>query len=768
MVEWVIADLKQRFSFKDKKEALSAVQEILMQEFDVVLSVDYINQGLDRALTSHSPIFRMGLATCVAKLRHNFRKLEDATSANFFSNAKLTRDLLKREGLNDYILAADNGKEQALPFLDFLLALQEPAKKSKKAPNSNLYANIIASSGTGKTQLAATAGLTHDKAITLYLHMGQQDSVKEGGQRFYRAHVSAHSAAFFESIESFLQEKLNSGNGAQSSSKAIRDWAEKEGNDDGSCLFVHFLYRLLLQTEPETSRVKLLDLKRLIRGKKFLVFMDEVPPRKPKDDFARVLCLRDALRYLDIAPILMSTHTGAQDYVGLRSRSTESAWTWVLSRLPAFCRFKANESLFLAPSERPIVLAMAYENPDMKLPQLVQAIRKKLQKVKMNAWTDTPALQLVQLFCTDIDINEKGFASAHKLVGHHFGSLNQVTGESGEKSYTSSEAEVFRECLSVAPVSPKYEPLLYLALTSWDCSMLAPRSETMFPLTDGTGGTPITVRGAYEKCSSLFVGQLPPDNLLALKANGNLLELLVHASCTLVSMRTGSDEVFLPGMRLDEFIALVRHFMVKREVGDLPAPPSLFGDLDYDWPTVPALGGANTRLPQELGKAAKSTVGYLERPKDQSQVDGCVSVDKGQPDVADLDTIMSIECKNYRGGVGATVLKECFKRIKSKVKCCLVFVSCIQDNVFDNHTVAQVRKECFSKRSGVSVLEWNENEDPKFFQIKGKEFKAVGKTHLLVVIVTVGVIGTAWETTRKRRRHDYPPCANFPIASPDA
>jgi hypothetical protein len=241
--------------------------------------------------------------------------------------------------------AAEKSQVHAKPRLDFLKEQQ-----TTNGTDPNTYICLLASSGTGKTQLAATASLTYLEAPTIYLYMGRDD----GDQRFYRPHVSLASGFFQQEIRVFMKELLvdDNQNKCKSTANSIRNWASSK-LDNGSFGIVRILYHLLTGEPFMTSsgtettfntRMKLKELKEKIRNNKYLVFLDGVPP-KDDDDYQMVLCLRDIFRYLGIAPILMSKHTGAQDYVGNTSRKSLDVWTWIVSTLPKFEPFPLDPQL---------------------------------------------------------------------------------------------------------------------------------------------------------------------------------------------------------------------------------------------------------------------------------------------------------------------------------------------------------------------------------------------------------------------------------------
>jgi hypothetical protein len=70
----------------------------------------------------------------------------------------------------------------------------------------------------------------------------------------------------------------------------------------------------------------------------FLDFMDEVAPAIYPKSFFFAMSLRNILRALGISPILMSTHTGAQNAVparGADSRGdTSTLWVYLITELP--------------------------------------------------------------------------------------------------------------------------------------------------------------------------------------------------------------------------------------------------------------------------------------------------------------------------------------------------------------------------------------------------------------------------------------------------
>ena len=687
-----------------------------------------------------------------------FAKLVQVEADRFYEISRLPRSLLKDHDLTDYIQAAENGQQNARPYLDFLLLQQQPTSQ-----HPNIYVCVLASAGTGKTQLAATASLTYNEATTIYLNMGRGES-----QRFYAPHINFGSKMLKREIAAFLENRHDSA--GEVAANEIAAFAAGR-DDDGTFLFVRFLYHLLtgepfIGEEPEkcSSRMTLAKVKASIQGKKYLVFLDEVPPIGDRE-FRTVLCLRDTLRYLGIAPILMSTHTGAQDYVGSTSRKSADVWTWVLSSLPKYTPFPPKISQpGLVDTERPLVLALTQQLRVPSLPQTVREIQKLLQKRKPEAWLASSALQLAQLFCTDIELDGECFAAAHNLVGHHFGCLLQDD-EDGRQSYNCLGAENFQKNLSVAPVCASSEPLLYLALITWDVGMLGEGREAFFPLVDHKERA-LTVREAFNRSKGDFISKASTANPKAEKCDGDLLEVLVHASLTLASMRTGVDnDKFLVGMNLKEFIPLVRSLMLPGYLGVLPDTPNLFDNLKFSWPVVPALGGSNLGLPSNIAEATGSDLGYLERPEDKEMNDGTITYvcrdGNTSSEKGDDKPFICVECKNYRDGASSSVLKEVFKRIKGGIQCSLIFVSSLQRQCFRRTKLENVKQDCFShhhKPDSVTVLVWGSDKNPTYLEVGGEPFVAENmETDLLVVIIEVEIVDAC---IRRRRKRKYAPCEN--------
>ena len=753
MVSWVGSSLQfeNEETILAVKEALRAVPLMALER--LMEEEDYLHRTLSKATKEDC----FALALGVKAELNDFELLDGLEESGYYRNALLPQSLLKRHGLDDYIQGAiESGRSEGTQdLLNFLLGQQEvvpeEAEIEVEFPEMqeevdvewpNCYICIIASSGTGKTQLVATASLTFEGVKTIYLNMGQ-----DSDQSFYRPH---DSKPLMETITKFIE--MIDRKAITLSANGIAQWAKKQ--DKGHSTFVRLLYHLLtgkpFRRDDVKCVLKLRDLKAAMQGEKFLVFLDEVPPMGNDGHSKCALCLRDTLRHLGIAPILMSTHTGAQDYVGATSRKSIDAWTWIVSALPKCAPFPGLDRppLFWRDTERPWTLAKAKAKiikGDGSLLECVGIIRRALQQCKSHAWTESSDLQLAQLFETDVEIKGDWFTSAHKLVGHHFGWLVQGS-DDGRASYKCIEASNYGKQLEVAPVCARTEPLLYLALVTWTEAMLEENTDPLFPLIDGLKKPhkPLTMRGAFMRCQDLFNSKLSTENEHATKSDGNLLEVLVHAALTLALMKVykKDDSLCLGGMSLKEFLPLVRAFLFEEFFKTVPTAPSFFNELKFVWPDVPALGGSNSGLPKELADLPNVSIGFLDRPADNKMVDGRMH-NMHSPKTTN-NPFLVVECKNYRSGVDASLLKDVFKHINHRVECSMVFVSFLKENILSRQSVAKIREECFGpphNKDGVSVVYWENNKEPAFLKVKGGEaFKAKNKTSLLIVIVAVGTL----------------------------
>ena len=670
---------------------------------------------------------------------------------NFFINAKLRVEMLSDNGLQDYIDAAtattqDNNSDTTA-LLDYLKGIQTIQEMDEDV---NTFVTILASSGTGKTQLAATAALTYSGATTVYLNFG----VSNRPQKFYVPHLAAGAKQFHDQILEFIKMITWNDEVEKVSATAIQNWANSQ-SDDGTSILVHILYKLLCD-EDSPQKCFLKNLKTKIQEKTFLVFLDEVPKKDNIKMFNSALCLRNILRYLGIAPILMSTHTGAQEYVGDSSRGIALPWVHLISILPPYQgSFPLEQEKLNLENERPLVLKLALRAASIgknTVKETVRFIRKELQKRKISAWITSPALQLVQLFCTQGKFGKEKVPNAHRLVGHHFGNLHQGV-RLGRRRYYSQEAKQFGNHLKVAPLCADLEPLLYLALVTWDETMLKPEPDEYFPLIDSSVDPykAITVRQAYIKSRNEFEAKASTANIQQGKANGDLLEVLVHASLTLASMKTSTDDnEYLAGVPLQEFLPLVRRFMLPGCFGPMPLSRTLgklLDELGVASMTIPALGGSNSGLPSALAGVMNSSIGYLERPKNKEMVDGLISRMKlnDHGDVEEDEPFMSIECKNYTDGVDAGVLKEVFERITPKIQVCLVFVSTFKGKgkVFSKTPLKNVKAFFTNTEKDpekITILKWDkECDEPGILRVgEGLLFQATKDTELLVVIIEVG------------------------------
>jgi hypothetical protein len=282
------------------------------------------------------------------------------------------------------------------------------------------FVAVVASSGTGKTQLAIIPERAFEddaKAHVVYLYMGGGDA--EAVQDLYRPHT-----ALGRVLSDLIKEQ--EGWSFHDDPKPVN--AGTLIADDNTKLSKVFgLLWQLLQTAAngagvmaagKPSPLPFSDLHEctkqlLIDGQRFLVFVDKAPPESDRPGFFVVISLRDILRALGITPILMSTHAGAHTAVPTRSADSRagesSTWVHFITKLPGtvaqgncFDALSGKENIAAffreaAALDRPLVTNMLQvfvaghdeqENEDdvSVLQQLLHAIAKHLWAVKREAW----------------------------------------------------------------------------------------------------------------------------------------------------------------------------------------------------------------------------------------------------------------------------------------------------------------------------------------------------------------------------------------------
>lgn len=326
---------------------------------------------------------------------------------------------------------------------------------------------------------------------------------------------------------------------------------------------------------------------------------------------------------MGICPILMSTHTGAENYVQDASREEAATWVKIITRLPPY-KIKStemlpasHESVFEA-CERPLVAGLALQDfkKGMELPRVISGIRRYVQATKSYPWRGHPSLQLMQLFATKVAFGGGTYKNVHHIVGRHFGSLV----EEDSRSLTADDAKTFNARMSF--VDGELEPL---PLVSWDDSCLGSQgsrgsrsSGQCFPLSEK--GKPITVMRAFDTSKTMFEPWIIARNSNVNSSDGDLLEVLAHASLTMASLKTDCfSSTFLGGVPLLTALCYVSKLMNMKVAsfdGGVPVPDVL-ENLDYDWFTLPALAGSNSRLSKKLNALAGTNIGFLDRPRNK-------------------------------------------------------------------------------------------------------------------------------------------------------
>ena len=126
---------------------------------------------------------------------------------------------------------------------------------------------------------------------------------------------------------------------------------------------------------------------------------------KDRDDRWPIVFLRDLLRAIGIAAVLMSTHSGAHKAVRSGSGSSntyeDSRWCDLITRLPRFHSSKpvADMSPYLCGSERPLIAQFISEMArDISIDDMVSTIRKKLQRKKTWCVDDQSSVPIVSAF----------------------------------------------------------------------------------------------------------------------------------------------------------------------------------------------------------------------------------------------------------------------------------------------------------------------------------------------------------------------------------
>lgn len=727
-------------------------------------------------------------AVLLTAMRSMFRELESFMEDYLFdySCSHITEAFLNKHGLHAYATVSKNALAASGTILEGLLSLQTVQKTDSLTCNS--FACVLLSSGAGKTQLAATAALGSSSLNYHSVYLCLDESPSGTKQSFYKPHEN-----LTRKLKTALTEFLT---GYPNDVEASTILNNAESFSHTTPIF-RILHLILFGPHMITStRISLKGIRqRVIECPyRFLVFVDEVPARgtvHQDASFRRAILLRNLLRAIGVSPILMGTHLGAQNAVGNASRTDDpnpnEAWATIITSLPKFVfpPHCTDRPSFLIDTDRPLVLQMALqaiqdireenvsidqsaghgtapvqpyqassavamdvdrqdstERHDFGLKELatiIERIRKRLQAVKEQAWNIMNGCQLLQLFRLE-EIDEATFDNAHSLIGNHFGSLTMKQFSALSRETAATEMKLAMMTL----VSPKKEPLLHLALTAWDMSMLEGSRTNRFPLS--LGPRAFSVRKAFNQNSSLFHFAATIDNPPAKKLCGDKLEVITHAALSLASMGSvDSRTSFLSGTPLPQYIAWTAGFMKDQELTktSLQVNDTFWKELPPELVSmkIPAFGTTDSPLSTELTSIGAYT-GLLTRPGDSSNVDGIAYRDQGEK-----QKLFQVECKNYSDGVGSALLQGVFQRIQG-CRVALVFVSSFQGNIFAQTSWGSVRTNekmqhpAFGKdQVSIAVLSANEEGESieyKWMKIKDTVMNRKAETDLLIIVFIVG------------------------------
>ena len=606
----------------------------------------------------------------------------------------LKLQFLKDHDLDSYANAAIACANQ--DDVDESLAHLVPLSTTTRGAAS--FTAIIAPSGTGKTQLAATAAYKYgDRVRYLLCDASYSDFVQE----FYVPHKEL-AILLRDALRDFGRLANQEGsNGAN----AYRIWFRVSGV---VCQLATLLDRILFpNSERPDAKVTFSSIQEKVKnlGKHMLVFLDEIPSTG-NSDYSLFISLRDVLRALGISPVLMSTHTGAQNAIVQGSESSGSDadpdWCGLITRLPRFHTTKPTDEIpYLSPLERPLVASYLseFDLAETSLDQIVETVQSRLQRKKSSAWTENPVFQLCQLFRAQVDHNATDLTT-YQLVGKHFGYMVNPSNYS-RRDHRLTRSQALRLGFRVQMVVPSEEPLLFTALTSWSTSSLDPSNPKLFPLVDETRNA-ISVRRAYQKNSELFQPSVPSANPAALKLNGDLLEMISLASVCLASMNC--DRGVGQGILLPHFFACVYHFMQNTDelqTDKVSATTKAIQSALNEYATtskfvdvvMPCCSSTDSPYLEKWKKAtANAFQGSLKRRREGERRDGCITKQVGDK----ILDVTHVECTNYANGLTKEVFSNVVNRLRSNCEVSVLFASSLQnlfaesDISWDNYMADQL------------------------------------------------------------------------------
>lgn len=216
-------------------------------------------------------------------------------------------------------------------LLKQLLDKQPEAPKTATEVSPPSWVCVVTSSGTGKTQLAVTAGRwassPQTKVKVVYLFGGV---LGEHPQPFYTLHTSLGQKL----LEAFSDGPFKD----KKYQQPVSPWSLPQS---APCVAYGLLRTVLCSEQVLNVEVKPCTLEELReavlvvrqQGRRLLVFVDEVPEQK-RPGFVPCMLLRSTLRWIGVCPVLMSTDSGAMDAVQTSARGASDALVCCIEKLP--------------------------------------------------------------------------------------------------------------------------------------------------------------------------------------------------------------------------------------------------------------------------------------------------------------------------------------------------------------------------------------------------------------------------------------------------
>ena len=210
----------------------------------------------------------------------------------------------------DYLEVARKFKKKTAEVNAILGKIEQVQGMKEFNNHPSPFVCIFDSSGTGKTQLAATAAILRPSTKVVYLYTGQ--STEDSAQAFYRQHI-----ALWTQLKPLLSHFSNLVNKDQHPLGA------------GTILYhpgqhplIQSVHKIFFGTDEDVTVAQLRQKIKRHGPSRFLVFLDEIPPAQHNSE---ALVLRNFLRAIGVAPILMSTHSGSHNAIPVGRDSREAA-----------------------------------------------------------------------------------------------------------------------------------------------------------------------------------------------------------------------------------------------------------------------------------------------------------------------------------------------------------------------------------------------------------------------------------------------------------